>query len=737
MAEVMQVMAFDCDLSTAVETQALPNILVKGDKNAHEVRVTVKRDGQPVTIDGATVTGTGVLGTSVVVASGTAAGSVASFVLNEGFYAKSGTITLFLSIALDDVETTVLRGVGQVLSSGAGGTVTDPETVLGWGALQKVAKEAAEYISSEPGRKAAEEAREKNEQVRIAAEAAREKAAAAAIGELNAVVADVQHKLDTGAFVGAQGEKGERGEQGIQGVPGKDGAPGVPGKDGAPGKDAPQIDDSTMTATNPWSSLHTVDMLCPPMDATGNPVVLYPVAGYPLGVKASWVPKQEGAGDPYPAGGGAQLLDIARCTPLPTTSMYGLTATINGDVIVLQGVPDEKVTEKAEYSFGIISSPQTELKGKGYIVTAFAVKGNITSAWGLRTENEDTIAISAELTPGVENDLQLRVMVSKDKPTKWMAYENIRPIKGRDAAQVTRCGKNLLDLSQAGKRGYNREPIPNYLEPGVTYTYKVDDSGDFAYALFAFDSADRNQQVGLTRYVKTGAQQTFVAPANIREYNTLMLAGGANGAGDYDAKASLVVGAESSNSYQPYTGTTATLALPHTIYGGEVDAVTGQGAETWGFVTLDGTGATHIFSNIFYINIGDNPRPVQGEQSGICSHGAYGVYISGKYGVTNDGRSCTYVPNGDYPITDEGLAQWQTFLQQQYAAGTPVQIAYKLATPIPFTATGGAPLPALAGTNTVLTDGDAVQVTGRGDIAHALEALAGRSAALENAIIKP
>ena len=86
------------------------------------------------------------------------------------------------------------------------------------------------------------------------------------------------------------------------------------------------------------------------------------------------------------------------------------------------------------------------------------------------------------------------------------------------------------------------------------------------------------------------------------------------------------------------------------------------------------------------------------------------------------------MPNGDYPITDEGLAQWQNFLKQQHAAGTPVTIAYRLESPIPFTATGGAPLPALAGTNTVLTDGDTVQVTGRGDIGHALAALAGRSA---------
>lgn len=50
-----------------------------------------------------------------------------------------------------------------------------------------------------------------------------------------------------------------------------------------------------------------------------------------------------------------------------------------------------------------------------------------------------------------------------------------------------------------------------------------------------------------------------------------------------------------------------------------------------------------------------------------------------------------------------------------YAAGTPVQVAYKLAEPVPFTATGAQPIPALAGVNTVLTDADAVEVTGRAD----------------------
>lgn len=40
--------------------------------------------------------------------------------------------------------------------------------------------------------------------------------------------------------------------------------------------------------------------------------------------------------------------------------------------------------------------------------------------------------------------------------------------------------------------------------------------------------------------------------------------------------------------YAPYIGHTVTLTLPHTIYGGTVDAVAGEGQETWKLVTLDG-----------------------------------------------------------------------------------------------------------------------------------------------------
>lgn len=280
---------------------------------------------------------------------------------------------------------------------------------------------------------------------------------------------------------GPQGEKGEKGDTGEAGPAGAD------GKDGAPGKDATvdatlsqsgkaadakvtgdelarkAVIDDTTVGPDAWSAKHLVDMLCPPISETGNPMVCYPVAGYPLGCKVSWEPTQEGEGTPYPAGGGPNLLDISQCTAT-VGKPYGVTITIDGDVFKISGVPSSEVTEEDQYSFAVASCTQTELRGKGYKITPFALKGNVSSAWGLRTEDEDSLAIAAKLTPGVNTDIQLRLMVSKDIPAAYAPYENIRSIKGRDSVKVERCGENLLNISPFTKR----------TQKGITYEYVPD-----------------------------------------------------------------------------------------------------------------------------------------------------------------------------------------------------------------------------------------------------------------------
>lgn len=61
------------------------------------------------------------------------------------------------------------------------------------------------------------------------------------------------------------------------------------------------------------------------------------------------------------------------------------------------------------------------------------------------------------------------------------------------------------------------------------------------------------------------------------------------------------------------------------------------------------------------------------------------------------------------------VASFKSYLAAQYAAGTPVQIAYRRAEPVPFTATGAQPIPSFPGVNTLLTNADSVTVTGRAD----------------------
>ena len=181
-----------------------------------------------------------------------------------------------------------------------------------------------------------------------------------------------------------------------------------------------------------------------------------------------------------------------------------------------------------------------------------------------------------------------------------------------------------------------------------------------------------------------------------------------------------------------------TLTLPSTVYGGEVDAVRGEGQREWRCITLTGQEPCHIYSTLFYIDFDKldsfAAEPAIDSTSGKCSHYPYQLYgKNGFIGITLPGTNAVYSPGAKYPLTNDGLREWMDYLAAQYAAGTPVQVVYQLADSVPFTATGGASIKALPGTNTVLTDADSVTVTGRADPIQTIAKLNDRIAALEAA----
>lgn len=503
---------------------------------------------------------------------------------------------------------------------------------------------------------------------------------------------------------------------------------GKKGDKGDPGKDAPQIDDNTVSADSPWSSRHIVEMLCPPISESGNPVTCYPVAGYPLGVVASWEPTQAGEGEPYPAGGGPQLLDISRCTAT-VGKPYGLTITIDGDIIKCSGVPSEEVTITQAYLFAVATSGQEELRGKGYKVTAWPIKGKVSNAWGLRTADESSLAIAAELSPGVDTDIQLRLMVSKDTPTSYAPYENIRPISGREAVTVERCGENLLKIA----------PFDTDVYKGVTFEYVPDGgvriqgtaSANVDSPTFPIWHLPPGKYYGLDmgtgiaasivvqrdgKNLWLNAKGTFeIIKGDIVKYWYMIVNNG--NTVNNTIYPYIVPGTTAPTTYKPYIGSINTLTLPETVYGGEVDAVTGAGQETWGIITLDGTEEWHINEMYMYLYLG---LPENQQKYGLCSHFIY------RYAYANDN---IFVDSGGIwlgkKMTDKYTVDtWKAYLAAQAAAGTPVQIAYKLAEPVPFQATGNAEIMPIPGeANTVMTDADSVAVTGRADPAHAIAAL--------------
>lgn len=401
--------------------------------------------------------------------------------------------------------------------------------------------------------------------------------------------------------------------------------------------------DDSAIGDKPWSSKHIIDMLCPPLEESGNPVVCYPVAGYALGVKAMWEPAQEGTGTPSP--------------------------------------------------------------------------------------------------------------------------ENIRPIKGRDSVTVDRCGENVIEFlstedsssdikiavdaeknitlngTLAGKGNITIGTCRLHWVAGKTYTMYIKKvggsaslgSGDgitFAYALFSTDynhyfrgdTNSTNLDVYIARDVAL-VETELVFMLQCWRKGTVF--------NNFKFQIEVVEGTTTPSTYAPYNGQTNTLTLPETVYGGDVDAVSGEGQETWKTLTLDGTEEWNSWginahnpaiTGFYTYDINDYDAK---NTKGICSH--LETPNQDVWGGRNAGIGFATVGSSRYfmfsmltssiPDISAGheVASLKAYLAAQNAAGTPVQIAYKLATPMPFTATGAQPIPALAGANTVLTDADSATVTGRAD----------------------
>lgn len=420
------------------------------------------------------------------------------------------------------------------------------------------------------------------------------------------VAQSVRDDADAGKFNGVQGPKGDAGPIGPVGPQGPTGATGPQGPKGDTGPavaldttltheseaadakatgdaisavkvqldEIPKIDDTAITTTSPWSSKQIVDTLCPPIEETGNPVVCYPVAGYPLDVTVSWGPTQEGSGEPSP--------DNVR----PIKGRDGVTVERFGEnVIELLSTNDSSVGIK----IAVDAEKNITLNG------TLAGKGNIEIG---------TCRLH------------------------WAAGKT-----------YTMYVKKVGGSASLGSGD------------GITFAYSLF-TADFEY-FFRGDTTSTN----LDAYIASNA-----APAETEFIFMLQCWRDGTVFNNYKIQIEVVEGTTAPTTYKPYISQTNTLTLPEIVYGGEVDAVTGDGKRTWGII--------------------DNYAGETIPKEWISDRDVYSADKNPTVGA---------------------------------------QVAYRLAGPVPFTATGEQPIPALAGANTVLTDADSVSVSGRADLIHIIK----------------
>lgn len=179
----------------------------------------------------------------------------------------------------------------------------------------------------------------------------------------------------------------------------------------------------------------------PPIEKTitGNPIHILDALAKPtqaLSVKLEPVQDLHGYSYPWPAGGGVNLLDPAKCSTIGQGGAYGLTVTHDQATAIwtISGTP---TSQNASLAFNFCTYSDFSLSGKGYQVQAFPISGTpIKNVYGFRNEAESRIAIIIDTVANPTVNMTFKVSVAATAQTAWSPYSNVCPISGHSSVNV-------------------------------------------------------------------------------------------------------------------------------------------------------------------------------------------------------------------------------------------------------------------------------------------------------------
>ena len=416
---------------------------------------------------------------------------------------------------------------------------------------------------------------------------------------------DKGDKGDTGATgaTGPQGEQGIQGPQGIQGEKGDKGDQGERGEQGPKGDPGTtDYNDLTNVPSTFPPEAHTHDdryytesetdaLLADKADvitrtASGSIVSItdgtaQPVLGLTVGIEP--VQDLHGYDSPWPAGGGKNLLNDANteigtawngasnsararlaipCNPNTTytISMSGTLSVENVYVTFSATIPASSAGVEITNNLPKVITTGAD---SAYIIIAFS-KAGITMA--------DVQALKLQLELG-------------STATTFAPYSNVCPITGHTQAKVTRTGKNLFDgVFEQGAGNSNisqtriRSKNPIKVEKGITYTLSASNYTDYSYVIntgktpsypwFEFSYCGNSSTWARGPITFTATKDGYLGvivrfPDNRGISPT-----------DFTAEVQLEH-SSTATPYEPYSGTSVTIDLDGTRYGGTVDVTNG------------------------------------------------------------------------------------------------------------------------------------------------------------------
>ena len=428
-------------------------------------------------------------------------------------------------------------------------------------------------------------------------------------------------------------------------------------------------------------------------------------------LKAQIEPVQDlhGYDSPWPAGGGKNLIGIED----NADTVRGITVTQSADgTIVLNGtvtgsgdnIINIKPTAHNSYTpltdiFPIKADVQYKLFGcpSGGSTSTYRLQllaygsgqepvdvGSGSSAFSFTQSQIESMRyrLAIRLVAGLTcNNLTFKPMVilASETDTSFVPYSNECPITGHTGAKVEKRGKNLLTAQSVTKNGStylvgasSTNEYPFFLKAG---TYTMSNSGTAAYCYWRLQGTNLNNIIH-NAVVKYG---TFTITED-GYYRFWFYSTDANAS---FTELQLELGS-TATAYEAYKGETIPVSWESeagTVYGGEVDLVTGKLTVDRAMVDLGTLNWTYIGKFYAPIQGAKIPATQQTVPNVLCS-----IYSADSYyrlvNAISD-KAITIDQSGNAYVRDSSYNNATTFK----AAMSGVQLCYELAEPIEYTLT--------------------------------------------------